>query len=46
MLLVFDIGNTSTVAGIFEGEELMAEFRLKTDQRRTLDEYYVLLNAF
>ena len=46
MLLAFDIGNTNTVVGVFEGEELAAEFRLKTDRRRTLDEYFVLFNAF
>ena len=45
-MLAFDIGNTNTVVGVFRGEELAGEFRVKTDVRRTLDEYHVLLNAF
>jgi len=39
MLLAFDIGNTNVVVGCFQGDELKAEFRLKTDTGRTVDEY-------
>jgi type III pantothenate kinase len=46
VLLTFDIGNTNIVVGVFQGEKLAAEFRLKTDMRRTVDEYGVLLGAF
>ena len=43
MLLVVDIGNTNIVIGAFKGEELLFEFRLKTDPGRTIDEYSALL---
>jgi len=46
MLLAVDIGNTNIVIGLFEGRELKAEFRLKTDVRRTRDEYRVLMAVF
>ena len=38
MLLAVDIGNTNTVLGIFEGEELAHSWRIKTDARHTADE--------
>ena len=37
MLLVFDIGNTNTVMGIFDGEKLVGHWRL-TSRKRTADE--------
>lgn len=43
MLLAFDIGNTNIVVGGFDGEKLLFELRLKTDQGRTIDEYAVML---
>ncbi len=43
MLLAIDIGNTNTVLGMFEGEELKAHFRLSTYDTRTIDETYALL---
>ncbi len=42
MLLAIDVGNTSTVLGIFSGEELTAHFRIMTHPPRTDDEYGVL----
>ena len=39
MLLAFDIGNTNTVIGIFDGNEMIANWRLSTDVKRTSDEY-------
>lgn len=39
MLLAFDIGNTNTVVGVFEGETMIANWRLSTDPKRTSDEY-------
>ncbi|MBI1745777.1 MAG: type III pantothenate kinase [Acidobacteria bacterium] len=41
MLLVIDIGNTNTVLGVFEGESLVAHWRLTTQRDRTVDEYGV-----
>ncbi len=43
MLLAFDIGNTNIVVGGFKGEDLLFEFRLKTDPGRTIDEYAAIL---
>ena len=37
MLLVFDIGNTNTVMGIYKGEELINKWRL-TSKKQTSDE--------
>ena len=43
MLLAVDIGNTSTALGLFEGERLIAHFRIHTDRMRMESEYRVLL---
>jgi type III pantothenate kinase len=42
MLLTIDIGNTNIVAGIFDGEELKATWRLGTDVHKLEDEYAAL----
>ena len=42
MLLAIDIGNTNTVLGIFDGEELVDSWRVKTDARDTADELWIL----
>lgn len=39
MLLALDIGNTNVTAGAFDGERLVASWRLSTDARRMADEY-------
>lgn len=38
MLLTIDIGNTNTVIGVFEGEQIKHTWRIKTDARATADE--------
>lgn len=38
MLLVVDIGNTNTVIGVYDGEELVTRFRMTTKQQITSDE--------
>ncbi len=43
MLLVFDVGNTNTVLGIFKNSELIVDWRLSTARNRTADEYGMLL---
>jgi len=43
MLLVVDIGNTNTVVGIFQEEELIAHWRLWTNRERTYHEYAILI---
>lgn len=45
MLLTFDIGNTNIVVGCFEGDQLRGECRMRTDPKRTSDEYAVTLLA-
>ena len=42
MLLVIDIGNTNTSLGVFNGERLVAHWRLTTERARTGDEWGVL----
>lgn len=43
MLLAFDIGNTNMVIGIYQGKELITNWRITTDRQKTADEYGVLL---
>ena len=38
MLMAVDIGNTQTVLGLFEGEELRGHWRITTEGNRTADE--------
>jgi type III pantothenate kinase len=45
VILVFDVGNTETTIGLFEGEELRAHWRITTDVARTPDEIALLLRA-
>ena len=43
MLLVIDVGNTNIVYGLFEGADLVRQFRVETGKGRTADEYAVTL---
>ncbi|MDD2554638.1 MAG: type III pantothenate kinase [Desulfotomaculaceae bacterium] len=43
MILVFDVGNTNIVLGVFDGSELVVNWRISTDRNRTADEYGVKL---
>ena len=43
MLLTIDVGNTNTVLGLYEGEELIVDWRISTDKQKTIDEYGILL---
>ncbi|HKR99498.1 MAG TPA: type III pantothenate kinase [Candidatus Dormibacteraeota bacterium] len=43
MLLAVDVGNTHIVVGVFDGEQLVADFRAHTDSRATGDELGLLL---
>lgn len=42
-LLVIDVGNTNTVLGVFESEDLRAQWRLTTNRAQTADEYGILI---
>ncbi len=45
MLLTVDAGNTNTKLAVFEGEKIIASFKMNTDSTRTSDEYGInLLN--
>lgn len=44
MLLAIDVGNTHTVLGVFYEEELVAHWRVRTEQERTGDELGVLIS--
>ena len=41
MLLTIDVGNTNTVLGVFNGDELVRSWRVKTDPRSTADELWL-----
>ena len=43
MILVFDIGNTNIVLGVYEKHDLVYHWRLSTDKERTVDEYAVII---
>ncbi len=46
MLLAVDVGNTQTVFGLYEGEELGERWRIATEAQRTGDELGALLDDF
>ncbi len=41
MIFVLDVGNTNIVLGIYKNKELMVEWRLSTDYKKTSDEYMI-----
>ncbi len=43
MLLTVDVGNTNITVGVFNGTELIGNFRMTTSIRRTSDEYGIVL---
>lgn len=43
MLIVFDIGNTTTDIGLFQGKKLQANWKIKSDREKTADEYGLML---
>ena len=45
MLLALDIGNTNITAGVFDGPNLLAQWRLSTRRDRTADELAVFLKV-
>ena len=44
MLLVIDIGNTNTVMGLFRSDELVCDWRIRTEKDTTADELGVLVS--
>jgi len=45
MLLAIDVGNTNIVYGVYDGENLVESWRMATDNKRTADEYGVLIDS-
>ena len=45
MILVFDVGNTETTVGLFDGPALRAQWRITTSTSRTPDEFGLVLRA-
>jgi type III pantothenate kinase len=43
MILVFDVGNTNIVLGVYQGEKLMDFWRVATDTQKTADEYGIII---
>jgi type III pantothenate kinase len=44
MLLVIDVGNTNTVLGLYRDTLLVRNWRITTEQSRTVDEYAILIH--
>ena len=45
MIFVLDTGNTNTVLGVFSNDELIYEWRIKTDRYKTEDEFGMLIKS-
>lgn len=43
MLLVIDVGNTNTVLGLYDGDKLIHDWRIRTVVDHTIDEYGMLI---
>lgn len=46
LLLVMDVGNSNIVLGVFDQDELIAQWRLQTNRNTTEDEYGMMLKNF
>lgn len=45
MLLVIDIGNTNTVIGVYDGNHLIKDWRIRTERNTTEDEFNLLITG-
>ena len=45
MIFVFDVGNTNTVLGVYENDELTHHWRIETNRNKTEDEYGMLIKS-
>jgi len=43
MLLVIDVDNTNTVLGLYDGDQLIHDWRIRTEIDHTIDEYGMLI---
>lgn len=44
MLLAFDVGNTNIVLGVFKDGKMVTSWRLETDNRKSADEYGLIIH--
>ncbi|MDO4746609.1 MAG: type III pantothenate kinase [Bacillota bacterium] len=44
MLLAFDVGNTNIVLGVFKDSRMIANWRLETDNKKSADEYGMIIS--
>ena len=45
MLLAMDIGNTNTVLGLFEGDRIVHDWRIRTEVNATTDELAIIIRS-
>ncbi|MEJ2037951.1 MAG: type III pantothenate kinase, partial [Desulfosarcinaceae bacterium] len=45
MLLVIDVGNTNIVIGVYRGDSLLQNWRIRTERNATEDEFHVLVSG-
>ena len=45
MLLVIDVGNTNSVLGIYDGKQLICDWRIHTERNTTEDEFNILATS-
>ena len=45
MLLAVDIGNSNIVIAVHDGQKWVQSFRIYSDQKKTSDEYFVVLDS-
>jgi type III pantothenate kinase len=43
MLLVMDVGNTNTVIGVYQDDQILSHWRIRTEKEATVDEFGILL---
>jgi len=46
MLLAIDAGNTNTVFAVLQDEEILCQWRISTNSKRTADEYSLFISRF
>ncbi|HYK71754.1 MAG TPA: type III pantothenate kinase, partial [Pseudoneobacillus sp.] len=45
MIFVFDVGNTNTVLGVYDGDQLKHHWRIETNRNKTDDEYGMIIKS-
>ena len=45
MILIFNIGNTNITTGIFDGDKLAMQFRIRTNISYTEDQYFAVMSS-